>query len=58
MVVDCTGDADIAAFAGAPFVKGDEGGEMLDVTMMFLMSNGTDGRFGADEFSQPPRRDR
>ena len=37
VVVDCTGDADIAAFAGAPFKKGDENGKMLDVTMMFLM---------------------
>jgi len=39
VVVDCTGDADIAAFAGAPYTKGDDSGEMQSVTMMFMMSN-------------------
>jgi len=38
MIVDCTGDADIAAFAGAPWVKGDENGEMQTTTMMFVVS--------------------
>ena len=39
VVVDCTGDADLAALAGASSVKGDEDGTMRDVTMMFMMSN-------------------
>lgn len=37
--VDCTGDADLAAWAGAEFEKGDENGEMQPVTHCFILSN-------------------
>ena len=39
MVVDATGDADVAAYAGAPFEKGDADGKMLRVTSMYMMAN-------------------
>ena len=40
MVVDCSGDADIAASAGAPFQKGRESdGQMQAVTLMFGMAH-------------------
>ncbi len=37
--VDCTGDADLAAWAGAEFEKGDESGEMQPATHCFILSN-------------------
>ncbi len=37
--VDATGDADLAAWAGAPFEKGDETGEMQPVTLCFTLAN-------------------
>ncbi len=38
--VDCSGDADIAAWAGAEFHKGDDAtGEMMPVTLCFILSN-------------------
>jgi len=37
--VDCTGDADLAAWAGAEFQKGDETGRMQPVTLCFIISN-------------------
>jgi len=38
--VDCTGDADIAAWAGAEFHKGDDAtGELMPVTLCFILSN-------------------
>jgi len=37
--VDCTGDGDLAAWAGAPFEKGDETGAMQPVTHCFVISN-------------------
>lgn len=39
--IDCSGDGDLAAFAGAPFEKGDAHGNMLYPTMMFRL-NGVD----------------
>jgi hypothetical protein len=39
--IDCSGDGDLAAFAGAPFEKGDDDGGMLYPTMMFRL-NGVD----------------
>jgi hypothetical protein len=39
--IDCSGDGDLAAFAGAAFAKGDEHGNMLYPTMMFRL-NGVD----------------
>ncbi len=37
--VDCTGDGDLAAWAGAEFQKGDELGEMQPATHCFVLSN-------------------
>ena len=37
--IDCTGDGDLAAWAGAGFVKGDESGEVQEGTLCFTLSN-------------------
>jgi len=37
--VDCTGDADLAAWAGAKYEKGDETGDMQPATHCFLLTN-------------------
>ena len=37
--VDCTGDADLSAWAGAEWVKGDDQGNMQPATHCFLLSN-------------------
>jgi len=37
--VDCTGDADVSAWAGAEFQKGDEGGDVMPATHCFILSN-------------------
>lgn len=37
--VDATGDADVAAWAGAPFEKGDETGDLQPATLCFILSN-------------------
>ncbi len=37
--VDCTGDGDLAAWAGAPFEKGDKSGGMQPATHCFVISN-------------------
>jgi hypothetical protein len=37
--VDCTGDGDIAAWAGAPFEVGDRQGLMMPPTLMFTLRN-------------------
>ncbi len=39
--IDCSGDGDLAAFAGAPFEKGDDDGHLLYPTTMFRI-NGVD----------------
>jgi len=39
LVVDCSGDGDIAAQAGVPFELGDAQGRMMGVTLSFLMVN-------------------
>lgn len=41
LFIDCSGDGDLAAFAGAPFDLGDADGGMLYPTMMFRL-NGVD----------------
>ncbi|MFH1758535.1 MAG: FAD-dependent oxidoreductase [Pseudomonadota bacterium] len=46
VVVDCTGDGDVAAQAGAPYEVGDEDGLVQPMTMMFLMKE-----FGKEAFS-------
>ncbi|MFK7838571.1 MAG: FAD-dependent oxidoreductase [Sulfitobacter sp.] len=37
IVIDCSGDADISAKAGVPYVLGDAGGNMMAVTISFHM---------------------
>jgi hypothetical protein len=37
--VDCTGDGDLAALAGAPYEKGDENGNMMPGTLCSLWAN-------------------
>ena len=37
IVIDCTGDGDISAKAGVPFVLGDTSGNMMAVTVSFFM---------------------
>jgi 2-polyprenyl-6-methoxyphenol hydroxylase-like FAD-dependent oxidoreductase len=40
VVIDCTGDGDVGAYAGVPFVKGrEEDGEMQSVTLFFMLAN-------------------
>ncbi|AEI45479.1 FAD-dependent oxidoreductase [Paenibacillus mucilaginosus] len=46
-VIDATGDADIAALAGAPFQKGGEDGELQPGTMCYLLANANLNRFRA-----------
>jgi ribulose 1,5-bisphosphate synthetase/thiazole synthase len=57
IVVDCTGDADVAAFSGAPYTKGDDDGKMIGVTMMFMMSNLNEEKFKSGKpLTNPPQR--
>jgi ribulose 1,5-bisphosphate synthetase/thiazole synthase len=44
-VIDATGDADVAALAGAPFQKGGEAGELQPGTMCYLLANVDRPRF-------------
>lgn len=37
--IDCTGDADLCAWAGAEFEKGDPQGELMPATHCFILSN-------------------
>ncbi len=37
--VDCTGDGDLAAWAGATFEKGDEDGNLMPATACFVLTN-------------------
>lgn len=39
VIVDCTGDGDVACFAGAPYEKGREDGLMQPVTLEFTIDN-------------------
>ncbi len=41
-VVDCTGDADVAALAGAPFEKGREGDGLMQPTTLMFRIEGVD----------------
>lgn len=43
-VIDCTGDADVAAFAGAPFVQGSKG-NLMSVTPVFHVMGVNTARF-------------
>ena len=37
--IDCTGDGDVAAMAGAPYEKGDENGDMMATTLCAIWHN-------------------
>lgn len=37
--IDCTGDGDVSAWAGASFQKGDEKGNMQSATLCFMLDN-------------------
>lgn len=45
--IDCSGDGDLAAFAGAPFEMGADDGSMLYPSMMFRLSGVDAGAAGA-----------
>jgi len=49
MVIDCSGDGDISAKAGVPFTLGDQDGNMMGVTLTFLMMNADWDRVFAEE---------
>lgn len=51
--IDCSGDGDLAAFAGAPFEHGDEHGNTLYPTMMFRV-NGVDPVIAGDAWRSVP----
>lgn len=53
VVIDCTGDADIASLAGAPFIQPDKD-SVMSVTTVFSCSNVNKARFLADiELTKP-----
>jgi len=39
VIIDATGDGDVAAFAGVPFQKGRQDNKMRPVTMIFRVGN-------------------
>ncbi|MGH6728458.1 MAG: FAD-dependent oxidoreductase [Pseudolabrys sp.] len=51
--IDCSGDGDLAAFAGADFDKGDDAGHMLYPTMMFRL-NGVDATLAGEAWRTIP----
>src|SRR5215207_2655739 len=51
--IDCSGDGDLAAWAGAPFEHGDGAGGMLYPTMMFRL-NGVDPRAAGEAWTTIP----
>jgi hypothetical protein len=51
--IDCSGDGDLAAFAGAAFEKGDADGHMLYPTMMFRV-NGVDAAAAGEAWRTIP----
>ncbi|MGH6665907.1 MAG: FAD-dependent oxidoreductase, partial [Pseudolabrys sp.] len=51
--IDCSGDGDLAAFAGAAYEKGDAGGHLLYPTMMFRVS-GVDAALAGEAWRTIP----
>lgn len=49
IVIDCSGDGDISARAGVPFTLGDGGGNMMGVTLTFIMENTDWGKVFAQD---------
>jgi glycine/D-amino acid oxidase-like deaminating enzyme len=43
--IDCTGDADLCAWAGADFLQGDEKGSVMPATHCFVLSNVNEAAF-------------
>lgn len=43
--IDCTGDADLYAWAGKEYLKGDENGNLQAVTMCFMIANIDEEKF-------------
>jgi hypothetical protein len=54
MFIDCSGDGDLAAFAGAPFEIGANDGGMLYPTMMFRL-NAVDPKLAGEAWKTIPR---
>ena len=54
--IDCSGDGDLAAWAGAPYEVGDNAGSMLYPSMMFRL-NGIDPGKGRRRLADHPRAD-
>ena len=52
--IDCSGDGDLAAWAGAPFERGDGHGGMLYPTMMFRL-NGVDPAAAGEAWTTIPQ---
>jgi FAD dependent oxidoreductase len=52
--IDCSGDGDLAAWAGAPFELGDAAGNLLYPTTMFRL-NGVDPQAAGEAWSAIPR---
>ena len=46
--VDCTGDADLSAWAGADFQKGDATGDLMPATHCFILTNINEETFKTD----------
>ena len=53
LFIDCSGDGDLAAWAGAPYEIGDGGGNTLYPTLMFRM-NGVDPAAAGDAWTSIP----
>ncbi len=49
MVIDCSGDGDLSAKAGVPYVLGDGKGNMMGVTLSFLMVDADWSRVFAED---------
>jgi len=54
MFIDCSGDGDLAAWAGAPFELGDREGNLLYPTTMFRL-NGVDPQLAGEAWTEIPR---
>jgi hypothetical protein len=52
--IDCSGDGDLAAWAGAPFERGDRDGNLLYPTTMFRL-NGVDPQAAGEAWTAIPR---
>ena len=53
MFIDCSGDGDLAAWAGAPFELGDAAGNLMYPTMMFRV-NGVDPTLAGEAWTTIP----